>query len=175
MREETSAVSLVYQMDGGEDIELEMFDDGEHNDVLAGDGVFANTIAEIPLNTVVTYQTKVVHSNGNINIKPCEAMSYHFQESTAALLKINEFMASNDTTIADEYGDYGDWIELYNADNAPVYLGNKYLTDDLGNPDKWQMPDMYLSANDFVLFWADDDPEKEDFMPILNSAQAARR
>lgn len=163
VREETSAVSLVYQMDGGEDIELEMFDDGEHNDVLDGDGVFANTIADIPLNTVVTYQIKAIHTNGNINIKPCEKISYHFQESAGALLRINEFMASNDTSIADEYGDYGDWIELYNADTAPVYLGNKYLTDDLGDRNKWQMPDMYLSPNDFVLFWADDDPEKGSF------------
>lgn len=163
VREETNSVSVVYQLDGGDDLELEMYDDGAHNDVLAGDRVFANTIADIPLNTVVTYQIKAVHTNGNIHIQPCEAIRYHFLESSGALLKINEFMAKNDTTIADEYGDYGDWIELYNADTAPVYLGDKYLTDDLGDRNKWKMPDMYLSSRDFVLFWADDDPEKGSF------------
>jgi hypothetical protein len=69
-------------------------------------------------------------------------------------------MASNDTTIANEYGDFSDWIEIYNADNIPHFLGNKYLTDNLSDRNKWKMPDIYLPANDFVLFWADDDADK---------------
>ncbi|MDZ7264390.1 MAG: CotH kinase family protein, partial [candidate division KSB1 bacterium] len=32
---------------------------------------------------------------------------------------INEFMASNKRTIADEHGEYDDWIELYNTDSQP--------------------------------------------------------
>jgi hypothetical protein len=158
--EEVQSVNLQYQMDGGALISLEMFDDGEHNDVEANDGVYANSIADIPLNTEITFQVQAVHNNGNTNLKPCEPVSYHFQESSGALLRINEFMAKNDTTIADEYGDYGDWIEIYNADSAPVYIGNKYLTDDLEDRNKWPLPDMYLSARDFVLIWADDDVDK---------------
>jgi hypothetical protein len=163
VEEEVQSVNILYSMNNGEELVLEMFDDGMHNDVLPNDGIYANTIADIPLDTEVAYQINAIHGNGNINIKPCEAIKYHFQESQGVMLRINEFMAKNDTTISDEYGDYGDWIEIYNADNTPVYLGNKYLTDDFGDRNKWQMPDMYLSAKDFVLFWADDDPDKGSF------------
>lgn len=158
--EEVQQVNILYTMNGGEEMRIQMHDDGSHNDILANDAVYANTISDIPLNSEIAYQIEAIHTNGSVNIKPCEPINYHFQESGGALLRINEFMAKNNTTIVDEYGDYGDWIEIYNADNTPVYLGNKYLTDDLDNPDKWQMPDMYLSSKDFILFWADDDVDK---------------
>ena len=44
---------------------------------------------------------------------------------------INEFMASNNTTITDPQGDFDDWIEIYNADTYPVNIGGMYITDDL--------------------------------------------
>lgn len=160
VEEEVQSVNIVYQMDEGSEIILEMHDDGMHNDILPNDGVYANTIADIPINTEVSYQIKAIHNNGNMNSKPCEPVKYHFQESSGAFLRINEFMAKNDTTIADEYGDYGDWVEIYNADDSPVFLGNKYLTDNLEDRNKWLMPNMYLSPKQFILFWADDDPEK---------------
>lgn len=163
VKEEVQSVSVIYHVNGGEEITLEMFDDGEHNDVSANDGIFANTIADIPINTEITYQIKAIHQNGNTNIKPCEAITYHFQESSEALLRINEFMAKNDTTIADEYGDFGDWIEIYNANDTTVYLGDKYLSDDLGDRNKWSLPDTYLPAKDFVLIWADDAPDKGSY------------
>jgi len=161
--QDAQSVSIIYHVNNGEEINLEMYDDGQHNDILNDDGVYANSIADIPLNTEISFQIKAIHSNGNINIKPCERILYHFQESSRILLKINEFLAKNDTTIADEYGDFGDWIEVYNADDVPVYLGDKYLTDNLNNRNKWQMPDTYLPAKDFVLFWADDDSEKGSY------------
>jgi len=79
-------------------------------------------------------------------------------------LVINEFMASNnsDSDINDPYGDYDDWIEIYNNSDANIDLGGMYLTDDLGNPTKWQIPTGYPSettvpADGFVVFWADDE------------------
>lgn len=70
-------------------------------------------------------------------------------------LVINEFMAENNTTIADEYGEYDDWIEIYNPGNDPVFLGDKYLTDDLNVPGKWQMPAITLDPDNYILIWAD--------------------
>jgi len=57
-------------------------------------------------------------------------------------LVINEFMADNETTIEDpnEPGEYPDWIELYNGSDSAVTLNGMYLTDDLGEPTKWQIP-----------------------------------
>jgi hypothetical protein len=69
-------------------------------------------------------------------------------------------MASNNAAVTDEYGEYEDWIELYNGDNVPVWLGDKFLTDNLSNKNKWQMPDITLQPGEFILFWADEDSEQ---------------
>jgi hypothetical protein len=79
-------------------------------------------------------------------------------------LFINEFMASNnsDSNIADPCGDYDDWIEIYNSGDTAINVAGMYLTDDLGNPTKWQIPSGYpaqttVPADGFVVFWADDE------------------
>jgi hypothetical protein len=55
-------------------------------------------------------------------------------------LFINEFMADNDTTIADANGEYDDWIEIYNAGSTAINLSGMYLTDDASDPTKWMIP-----------------------------------
>ncbi len=73
-------------------------------------------------------------------------------------LYINEFMASNDTTILDpDFNDDGDWIEIYNSGDEDVDISGYYLTDDLGEPTKWQVPNgVTVPAHGFLLIWADD-------------------
>ncbi|MBM3318503.1 MAG: CotH kinase family protein, partial [Candidatus Eisenbacteria bacterium] len=73
-------------------------------------------------------------------------------------LYINEFMADNGTTLADEHGDYDDWIEIYNPGPAPASMSDYYLTDDLANPTRWSFPDMTLGAGEYLLVWADNQP-----------------
>lgn len=70
-------------------------------------------------------------------------------------LFINEFMASNRSTIADENGDYDDWVELYNATDSVLRLSAMRLTDDLARPAKWTVPDTVIPARGFLLIWAD--------------------
>jgi hypothetical protein len=55
-------------------------------------------------------------------------------------LFINEFMADNTSTIQDEYSEYDDWFEIYNASDTAIDLGGMYLTDDLNNPTNWMIP-----------------------------------
>ncbi|MHC4388718.1 MAG: CotH kinase family protein, partial [Planctomycetota bacterium] len=55
-------------------------------------------------------------------------------------LQINEFMAINDTTIADGDGEYADWIEIFNASGDTVDLAGWYLTDNPSNLRKWRFP-----------------------------------
>lgn len=76
-------------------------------------------------------------------------------------LYINEFLASNRSALADpDFGDYGDWLELYNGRTEPVDLSGYYLTDDLTNPGKWRVPDgTTIAPSGFLLFWADDKDE----------------
>lgn len=42
--------------------------------------------------------------------------------SQAQSLALNEIMSSNAVTLADDDGDYEDWIEFYNYGNEPVSL-----------------------------------------------------
>jgi hypothetical protein len=72
---------------------------------------------------------------------------------------INEFMAAN-TTIADEHGDYDDWIEIYNPGSLSIDIGGMYLTDDLDEPDKWRIPtnapnQTTIPAYGYLVLWAD--------------------
>ena len=77
------------------------------------------------------------------------------------LIPINEFLADNDTVIADEYGEYDDVLELYNAGATSVDLGGMYLSDELGDPTKFRITDtITLPPGGLVLFWADDSPEQ---------------
>ena len=76
-------------------------------------------------------------------------------------LVINEFMASNQSTVADEFGAYPDWLELYNPTDETVYLGGYTVTDDLKEPDKVTLDDsLQIPAGGFLLLWADGDPDE---------------
>ena len=70
-----------------------------------------------------------------------------YWQAHGSLLFINEFMASNnsDSNIHDPFGDYDDWIEIYNFSDSPRDLAGMYLTDDLTNLTKWQIPSGYPS------------------------------
>ena len=65
-------------------------------------------------------------------------------------------MASNSSVIDDpDFGDSGDWIELYNEGNDTVDLIGYFLTDNLENPDKWVFPSAKIAPAGFLLIWAD--------------------
>jgi len=68
-------------------------------------------------------------------------------------------MASNLSTITDETETYEDWIEIYNRSSETVDLGDYFLTDNFNIPGKWQLPKTTLAADDYLLIWADNDPE----------------
>ena len=80
----------------------------------------------------------------------------------AGFLVINEFMASNSSTIEDpnEPGDTPDWIEIYNSGSTAIDMGGMYLTDDLGDP-TWQIPSgISIGSGEYLLFWADGEDEQ---------------
>ena len=69
-------------------------------------------------------------------------------------IRINEIMASNATTIADEDGDYVDWIELFNLGTEVIDLTGWSLSDDYADPFKWSFPTVNIAAGDYLLIWA---------------------
>ena len=80
---------------------------------------------------------------------------------------INEILTSNQYDYSDGFGENDDWIELYNTTSERIDLGCYFLTDDLDNPTRYEIPkrsDKWttIGPNDFALFWADADPEQGD-------------
>ncbi len=70
------------------------------------------------------------------------------------VLFINEIMASNRDAIADEDGDFEDWIELYNAGERDIDVTGYYLSDDAEDITRWQFPEGEVPAGGYLLVWA---------------------
>ncbi|MCB5228713.1 MAG: CotH kinase family protein [Candidatus Cloacimonetes bacterium] len=66
---------------------------------------------------------------------------------------INEIMASNETTIADNDGDFEDWVELWNLSEEPVSLEGWGLSDKASEPFRWVFPNEVLQPDQFMLVW----------------------
>jgi hypothetical protein len=67
---------------------------------------------------------------------------------------LNEVMSSNGNTIADEDGDFPDWIEIYNAGVAAIDLTGYGLSDNPADPFRWTFPATTLEASGYLLVWA---------------------
>ena len=84
---------------------------------------------------------------------------------TSQSIFINEFMASNDATIADENGEFDDWVEIYNAGTAAFDIGGKFVTDDLSEWNQWQIPTdnptlTTIPAGGYLILWFDGDEDQ---------------
>ena len=77
---------------------------------------------------------------------------------------INEWMADNagPLGISDPLdGLFQDWFELFNPNTNAVNLAGFYLTDNLSQPSKWQVPlGTVIAPSGFLLVWADNEPEQ---------------
>lgn len=89
-----------------------------------------------------------------------------FVVQRAPELLINEFMASNVAALEDTdgpAGEFDDWIEIHNPGDEEIELGGLYLTDDLDEPDKWQIPGgVTIAARGYLVIWADRDTDQGD-------------
>ena len=71
---------------------------------------------------------------------------------------LNELMADNVSTYADDFGEYDDYVEIYNGSNSSVSLSGYGLTDDHLVPDRWVFPSgARISAGERLIVWLDSD------------------
>ena len=63
-------------------------------------------------------------------------------EIIVAQVKISEFLANNVAVNPDnwDFEDFSDWIELHNEGTSAADIGGYYLTGDLKQNKKWQIP-----------------------------------
>lgn len=86
-------------------------------------------------------------------------------------LAINEIMTSNGSTMADEDGDYEDWIELYNYGAEAISLAGYGLTDDESNLFRWVFPNVTINPGEYLIVWAsgkDRRPNQGDLNPGIS-------
>ena len=67
---------------------------------------------------------------------------------------ITEFMASNGSTLADEDGDFSDWIEIHNPTAEAIHLNAWYLTDDEEDLTMWRFPMVTIPADGYLVVFA---------------------
>ena len=81
-------------------------------------------------------------------------------------LRINEWMALNQTTLSDPAdGKFDDWIELFNPGVASADLSGWFLSDDPAEPFKYRIPENFsVPAGGFLLAWADEETVQNDLV-----------
>ena len=136
---------------------IQMYDDGNHNDGLAGDKKYGAKI-DNSSNLVQYYLYAENDSAGSFSPERAEYEYYTISSPIqSGDLRINEMMADNQTTVVDGNGDYDDWIELYNTTQTPIAINNLYLSDNLSNILKWRLPNHVIPAGGYYIIWADED------------------
>ena len=136
---------------------VKMNDDGMHNDGIEGDGIFG-----LEINTHKTdIQYFVYAENKEAGLFSPQRAQHEFftlkvKQKTGNVI-INEFMADNVSVIADQDGEYDDWIELHNISNKTQKLEGWFISDDANNITKWVFPKISIKPKQYLILWADKD------------------
>lgn len=122
----------------------------------------------IPAQTSGTVVKFAVRATDALNISTTSAIYNILIGYQIPTLYINEIMASNTATITDNYGDYEDWVEIYNPNDFPVNLAGFYFEDDHYEPGavitdriSYAYPDSTtIPARGFKVIWFDEEPSE---------------
>lgn len=85
---------------------------------------------------------------------------------------VSEVMASNESTFADEHGEYEPWIELYNPSGSAVSLAGWSLSNDLGDRTLWTFPEVSIPRHGYLVVFADAQPEQGDLHTNFRLSEA---
>jgi hypothetical protein len=138
-----------------------MYDDGLHGDGAAADSVFGATIPAQPTGHLVKYYAMATDILSQTNTWPDGAPAEYRAYTVGyvpPVLVVNEVVADNTGGVFDDHSEREDWVEVYNPGSVAVDLAGMYLSDNLGNENKWQIPaGVSIGAGAYLVFWADDD------------------
>jgi hypothetical protein len=159
-----AASVLLHWRVRGPFIQAAMYDDGQHMDGGANDGVWGGSIVAQPAGTQVEYWVGAATTAGvwtgwinygNGYQRPNYRVTWPTRSSP---IRINELLAQNASGIKDEKGEREDWVELVNTGTQAVDLAGMHLSDDLGNSKKWPFPaNTVIQPGKTILVWADED------------------
>ncbi|GAB1415754.1 hypothetical protein MASR2M117_11600 [Paludibacter sp.] len=100
----------------------------------------------------------------NLNLKAVFETVEVIDPNEFADIKINEIVASN-SVVQDEYGEYDDYIELYNNGNQDVNIAGWYLSDSYSNLELSPIvledsTKTHIPAKGRIIVWADEQPNQ---------------
>ena len=131
-----------------------MYDDGNHHDGIASDGIYGS---EIEVKSA-TFQYFIYAENDSAGIFSPERAEYEFYSLQPRVKKgdvtINELMPQNIITPSAD-GISARWIELCNNTGDDLFLNGCYLTNDRSDMIKWQFPDTLIKARNYLIILAD--------------------
>lgn len=148
--------------------QIAMYDDGNHNDGGAGDNVYG---ASFIMSSLIAHYY-IYSENADAGMFSPQNAEHEFYVLEALIptagpgdVAINEFLARNTSDTTNEYGNYEDWIEIYNLTGEPVDLFGLYLTDDMTNPEKFVFPEnSIVLPHSFLMVWADEEDTVSGFL-----------
>lgn len=126
------------------------------------DGAFAAFVTDLEPTTQYYFRAYAQNALGNA----WSAESLSFMTTETPPLQVNEFMADNATDLrtrvkatpsATFRGDQltPDWIEIHNPTETVADLGGFHLTDDVGQPQQWEIPaGTLVPARGFLVVFA---------------------
>ncbi|CAN5484586.1 hypothetical protein BH10BAC1_BH10BAC1_10520 [soil metagenome] len=165
----TNGVYLGYRMNVQDKFtRILMYDDGLNNDGAAGDNVYGASF--IMSSAQAQYYIYAENSAaGMFSPERAEHEFYSLQSNivtaTVGEVVINEFLASNQSINLNEYGQYQDWIELYNTTSTALDLFGLYLSDNFLTPTKFAFPaNSVIPANGYLIVWADQNPSTASYI-----------
>lgn len=135
----------------------EMFDDGNHSDGQANDGIYGVSIDVNALD--VQYYIYAENNDAGVFSPERAEHEFHYLPVVGDLV-INEFMASNTSSVEDTssgFTEYDDWVELYNRGNSTINLLGYHLSDNENLLDKWTFPDVSIAPDEYLVVWLDND------------------
>jgi len=149
---------------------VEMFDDGNHNDGVAGDGIYGAQIPAHASNQWVRFYIEALANDtwktAKYEPQGAEHDVYIYQVKPGQILdspvRINELMSNNVSAVTDPAGEYDDWVELFNTTAEPVDLSGYHLSDKQNQLDLWQFPQgTIINGNSYLIVWCDNDLGQE--------------
>ncbi len=116
---------------------IRMFDDGNHNDSLAGDHIYGAGI--IPNGNIVQYF--IYSENDTAGIFSPERAEFEFYGFQTKMDKGD--------VVINEFSD--NWIELFNNTSEAINLSESFLSDDDAFLSKWSFPDTSIAAKKYLI------------------------
>lgn len=154
------AVELRYRVQGGPEARLAMTREGD------------NWTAALPGQRAgrrVTWTLRTQLADERVRFFPSANLTQPFSYTVEGVdlplalggdLVLNELMAENAQTVADESGAFEDWVELYNRGTSPLSLAGLSLSDDPLDPWAFALPERSLAPGEHLVVWLDGDPQE---------------